>query len=294
MPDGRRCGRHGRGNRAATATDRVRMLTPVYPRQNIGRRAADIAAGLTCLPPGDVLNPSRIGALAAIGAAATSRSRPAHGRDAFDRQRNRRTGPAARARARSTTSTGSRCAPSSRSTAASPVPMPHRHGHARGAATAQSTSRGEHDMMVFSGGSSVGERDLDARRDPAARRGDLPRHRRQAGQADAFGRIDGTPVLGMPGYPTSCLSNAYILLVPLLRRMARLPDYQPAHRARCHWRAASSRDRPSPVLHRADRQRRGGAGLQGVGRHHQHVARRRLHRDPAHTDIVEPKESSST
>jgi molybdopterin molybdotransferase len=28
----------------------------------------------------------------------------------------------------------------------------------------------------------------------------------------------------MPGYPTSCLSNGYMLLVPLLRRLARLPD----------------------------------------------------------------------
>ena len=27
----------------------------------------------------------------------------------------------------------------------------------------------------------------------------------------------------MPGYPTSCLSNAYMLLVPFLRQMARLP-----------------------------------------------------------------------
>jgi molybdopterin biosynthesis enzyme len=27
----------------------------------------------------------------------------------------------------------------------------------------------------------------------------------------------------MPGYPTSCLSNAYMLLVPPLRRMAHLP-----------------------------------------------------------------------
>jgi molybdopterin biosynthesis enzyme len=42
-----------------------------------------------------------------------------------------------------------------------------------------------------------------------------------------FGRIEGRPVLGMPGNPTSCLSNAYILLVPLLRRIARLPEYQP-------------------------------------------------------------------
>jgi molybdopterin biosynthesis enzyme len=42
-----------------------------------------------------------------------------------------------------------------------------------------------------------------------------------------FGRIGTTPVLGMPGYPTSCLSNAYMLLTPLLRQMARLPEYHP-------------------------------------------------------------------
>ena len=28
----------------------------------------------------------------------------------------------------------------------------------------------------------------------------------------------------MPGYPTSCLSNGYMLVVPLLRRIARLPE----------------------------------------------------------------------
>ena len=47
------------------------------------------------------------------------------------------------------------------------------------------------------------------------------------GKPTVFGRIGDTPVLGMPGYPTSCLSNAYMLLVPLLRRMARLPEYRP-------------------------------------------------------------------
>jgi molybdopterin biosynthesis enzyme len=31
----------------------------------------------------------------------------------------------------------------------------------------------------------------------------------------------------MPGNPTSCLSNAYLLLVPMLRRMAHLPEYVP-------------------------------------------------------------------
>ena len=28
----------------------------------------------------------------------------------------------------------------------------------------------------------------------------------------------------MPGYPSSCLSNAHVLFVPALRRIARLPD----------------------------------------------------------------------
>ena len=31
----------------------------------------------------------------------------------------------------------------------------------------------------------------------------------------------------MPGNPTSCLSNAYILLLPFLRATARLPVYAP-------------------------------------------------------------------
>jgi molybdopterin molybdotransferase len=47
------------------------------------------------------------------------------------------------------------------------------------------------------------------------------------GKPTVFGRVNGRPVLGMPGYPTSCLSNAYMLLVPMLRRMARLPEHRP-------------------------------------------------------------------
>jgi molybdopterin molybdotransferase len=33
----------------------------------------------------------------------------------------------------------------------------------------------------------------------------------------------GRPVFGMPGNPVSCLTNAYLLVAPMLRRMARLP-----------------------------------------------------------------------
>lgn len=83
------------------------------------------------------------------------------------------------------------------------------------------------DVLVFSGGSSVGERDLML--DLLARRGEVLFHgvAVKPGKPTAFGRIGGTPVFGMPGYPTSCLSNAFLLLVPLLRRMARLPPHRP-------------------------------------------------------------------
>ncbi|MHA1428702.1 MAG: molybdopterin-binding protein, partial [Candidatus Helarchaeota archaeon] len=34
-------------------------------------------------------------------------------------------------------------------------------------------------------------------------------------------------ILNLPGYPTSCLTNGYVLLVPLLRKMASLPTESP-------------------------------------------------------------------
>ncbi len=84
-----------------------------------------------------------------------------------------------------------------------------------------------HDVIVFSGGSSVGDRDLIL--DVLRQRGEVLFHgiAVKPGKPTAFGRIGTTPVLGMPGYPTSCLSNAYMLLVPFLRKIARLPEWRP-------------------------------------------------------------------
>jgi molybdenum cofactor synthesis domain-containing protein len=83
------------------------------------------------------------------------------------------------------------------------------------------------DVVVFSGGSSVGERDLVL--DALAARGDVRFHGLavKPGKPTAFAIAAGTPVFAMPGYPASCLSNAYVLLAPALRRIARLPDRPP-------------------------------------------------------------------
>ena len=81
----------------------------------------------------------------------------------------------------------------------------------------------KNDMVVLSGGSSVGERDLLV--DVIEGWGEVFFHGVQVkpGKPTVFAVIDGKPVMGMPGYPTSCLINAYLFLVPAIRKMARLP-----------------------------------------------------------------------
>ena len=137
----------------------------------------------------------------------------------------------------------------------------------------------DYDIVVFSGGSSVGERDLI--RDAIAAKGKLLFHgvAVKPGKPTGLGVVDGKPVFAMPGYPTSCLSNAHMLLVPMLRRIARLPPRV----SRTLTLPLAQRDRlgqrPASVLYSANREWHGGACIQGIRRHHQHVARGRIHRD---------------
>lgn len=79
------------------------------------------------------------------------------------------------------------------------------------------------DVGIFNGGSSVGSRDLVA--GIVGEVGTVRFHglRVKPGKPTLFGIVAGTPIFGMPGYPTSCLSNAYIFLIPALRKLARLP-----------------------------------------------------------------------
>ncbi|MFC2005751.1 gephyrin-like molybdotransferase Glp [Chloroflexota bacterium] len=79
------------------------------------------------------------------------------------------------------------------------------------------------DLVVISGGSSVGERDLLV--DVLQDWGEVLFHGIQVkpGKPTIFAMIQGKPLLGMPGYPTSCLINAYLFLLPAVRKMAHLP-----------------------------------------------------------------------
>jgi molybdenum cofactor synthesis domain-containing protein len=200
---------------------RVAVFAPVEPRQNIGQQGADIRQGQRVLEPGTALNASRLGALAALGM--TDVRVYGKPRVAILSTGNEIVDPG-QALAPGQIYDINRVTLSTVVEDNGGVPVPRRTA----ADTMQDLTRavdeclGE-DLIVFSGGSSVGERDLIL--DAIAARGEVLFHgiAVKPGKPTAFGRIDGKLVFGMPGYPTSCLSNAYILLAPALRRIARLP-----------------------------------------------------------------------
>jgi molybdenum cofactor synthesis domain-containing protein len=201
--------------------DTVRVFAPVAVGQNIGRQGADIEAGQPVIAPGELLNPSRVGALAALGLTEVEvHARP---RVAILSTGNEIVEP------------GTPLAPGqiydvNKFTIAAVVAE---HGGipvlSRTAVdTMEDLSRAvdeclAEDVLVFSGGSSVGERDLIL--DVIAARGEVLFHgiSVKPGKPTAFGVIGGIPVFGMPGYPASCLTNAYVLLAPALRRMGHAP-----------------------------------------------------------------------
>jgi molybdenum cofactor synthesis domain-containing protein len=81
----------------------------------------------------------------------------------------------------------------------------------------------KNDLVVISGGSSVGERDLLV--SVIQDWGQVLFHGIQVkpGKPTIFALIEGQPLMGMPGYPTSCLINSYLFLLPAVRKMAHLP-----------------------------------------------------------------------
>ncbi len=203
----------------------IEIFASAAPGQNIGRRGADIAAGDRVIVAGDLLSPGRVGAIAAIGGADV---------EVFAKPRV------------AILSTGNEVVEPGQSlsdgqiydvnrftlgavvSAHGGVAEPRRATQDTVDALVQALDEcSAADLIVFSGGSSVGERDLVV--DAIAARGQMIFHgiAVRPGKPTAFALVGGTPFFGMPGNPTSCLSNAYILLVPFLRAIGRLPPHAP-------------------------------------------------------------------
>jgi molybdenum cofactor synthesis domain-containing protein len=202
--------------------DTVQFVAAATAGQNIGRQGQDIRKGQLVLAAGTMLTASRVGAIAALGHTEV----PVYARPRV-----------------AILSTGNEVVPPGEPLAPGQIydinsstlaAVVAEHGgvpvvHRTAVDTLEDLSRAvdeclAEDVLVFSGGSSVGTRDLML--DVIRAKGEVLFHgiAVKPGKPTAFGRIDGKMAFGMPGYPTSCLTNAYVLLVPVLRRMARLPE----------------------------------------------------------------------
>ncbi len=222
--------------------DKILVTKPVYPGANISRAGEDIKQGETVLPQNSFLTPARIGTLTALGMTAAS---------VFRKPKIA-------------------VIPTGTEVVSPGIPLKPGQIYDVNSYTLQSiltangaevtrfpvatdddkvirstlSSASKYDMAVFSGGSSVGERDLLA--GIMEEMGQVLFHGVQIkpGKPTLFGIVKGVPVFGMPGYPTSCLSNAYIFLVPAVRKMAHLPQAShPTVRAKLGKRIVSSSGR---------------------------------------------------
>ena len=197
------------------------VFQPAAPRQHVGRAGSDLVAGEVAVAGGTVLSPARLGVVAALGLDRI---------DVFQRPRvailstgdeivapGGTLGPA-----QIFDSNTAALASAIRLHGGEPVVAP-RVGDDRQALTTAFERCLDQDIVLFSGGTSVGDRDYLLEIIAAAGTVHFEGLRLKPGKPTVFATVAGRPVFGMPGNPVSCLTNAYLLVAPLLRRMAHLP-----------------------------------------------------------------------
>ncbi|MBI3930560.1 MAG: molybdenum cofactor biosynthesis protein [Chloroflexi bacterium] len=200
---------------------RVKVFKSIYPGANVGKKGEDIREGALVLREGFVLEPGRVGVLASQGLnqiRVYEKPRVAilpTGEEVVEVGKKLRQGQLYDINSH---------------TIASVVKanggMPYRVGIAGDNLDELRATIAEalkSDLVVLSGGSSVGERDLLV--DVLQDWGEILFHGIQVkpGKPTIFARLQGKPLFGMPGYPTSCLINTYLFLLPVIRQMAHLP-----------------------------------------------------------------------
>ncbi|MFC1873836.1 gephyrin-like molybdotransferase Glp [Chloroflexota bacterium] len=199
----------------------VKVFKSVFPRANVGREGEDIKQGASVLRRGFVLDPGKVGVLSSQGITEVK---------VYEKPR-----VAILPTGEEVVEVGKKLKPGqvydiNSHTIASVVKenggVPIRVGISGDdieTLKAAVTEALKNDLVVLSGGSSVGERDLLV--NVIQDLGEVLFHGIQVkpGKPTLFALVQGKPLMGMPGYPTSCLMNTYLFLLPALRKMAHLP-----------------------------------------------------------------------
>jgi molybdenum cofactor synthesis domain-containing protein len=200
----------------------VKIYKPVYPRQNVSPQGEDIQAGREVLIPGTRLEPSKIGVLSALGMSrVTVFARPTV---AVIPSGNEIVRPGEALEPGKIYDINSYTLSALiQEQGAVPTIFPVMRDTLEDVQRTL-TEAVAWDLAVISGGSSVGERDVML--EAVEKLGEVKFHgiAVKPGKPTLCGVVQGKLVLGMPGYPTSCLTNGYGLLIPVLRKLARRPE----------------------------------------------------------------------
>ncbi len=199
----------------------VLVLETARAGQHVGVAGGDLVAGELAIGEGTVLSPARIGVAAALGLAEI---------EVFARPR-----VAILSTGDEIVAPGGRLGPgqifdaNSASLAAAvaahggeAVTQPRVRDDREALTGAFGSALGD-DLVLFCGGSSVGERDYSLEILESLGTVHFEGLQLKPGKPTIFATVNGVPVFGLPGNPVSCLTNMYLFVAPMLRRMARLP-----------------------------------------------------------------------
>lgn len=195
---------------------------PVGPGRFVAHRGDDLARGTTLVRAGEPLGPAALGALAASGRPqAEVYARPVvtilpNGNELLP--------PGAPARPGAIfESNNATLSAIVRAGGGVPVCLPPVRDNARRIEAALRSAARRSDLVVSTGGSSVGEHDYLPSIFPRLGRMLFHGIALRPGKP-TLAAVNGPKIfLGMPGHPTSCLGNGLWLLLPLVRRLARQP-----------------------------------------------------------------------
>ncbi|MFJ2867000.1 gephyrin-like molybdotransferase Glp [Kitasatospora sp. NPDC087314] len=221
---------------APVEDEEVRVLRPVAEGAHIRRRGSDVAAGATVLEAGTRLGPTQLGLLAAIGRGTVKvRPRPrvvvlSTGSELV--QPGEPVGPGQISDSNSFTLTAA--AQEAGAIAYRVGAVPDRAERLRAVLEDQ---LGRADLIVTSGGVSVGAYDVVKEVFESYGGVDFRRLRMQPGKPQGFGRIGGAagvPLLALPGNPVSAYISFELFVRPVIRTMLGAADvHRPVVRALC-------------------------------------------------------------
>jgi molybdopterin molybdotransferase len=200
---------------------RVKVFKSSYPGANIGKKGEDIKKGVSVVREGFVLEPGRVGVLASQGISQVrvyEKPKVAvlpTGEEVVEVGKKLRRGQVYDINSHTISSVVKQNGG-----------IPIHIGITGDSLEELKSTIGQSlksDLVVLSGGSSVGERDLLV--DVLQGWGEILFHGIQVrpGKPTLFAMVQGKPLMGMPGYPTSCLINTYLFILPAVRKMAHLP-----------------------------------------------------------------------